>query len=191
MDASSAFTTYDFVIFGIFIIFVVRGLWVGFVGQISAFVALYLGYFIASQYHTELFPFMEQWLSNPKVLFLTSYALIFIATYLVVMFMGKALKYVVEMTVQTSFDKFLGGILGVGKALIVITTMHLVLGAIIAPENNMLRGCASCSIVGDMSEVARKLIKDPEAREAMMAKKPAISLDKIKDYLEPITPSSN
>lgn len=191
MDASSAFTTYDFVIFGIFIIFVVRGLWVGFVGQISAFIALYLGYFLASQYQTELSAFMEQWYSNPKVVFLASYALIFIATYLVVMFFGKGLKYVMEMTLTTGFDKFLGGILGIGKALIVITTMHLVLGAIVAPENTMLRSCASCSIVGEMSEVARKLIKDPEAREAMMAKQPAISMDKIKDYLEPITPSSN
>lgn len=191
MDASSAFTTYDFVIFGIFIIFVVRGLWVGFVGQISAFIALYLGYFIASQYQAEIFAFMEQWYSNPKVVFLASYALIFIAAYLVIMFLGKGLKYVMEMSLTTGFDKFLGGILGIGKALIVITTMHLVLGAIIAPENNMLRACGSCSIVGDMSEVARKLIKDPKAREAMMAKRPAISLDKIKDYLEPITPSSN
>ena len=42
---------YDFVVIGIFLLFVIRGLWLGLLKQVVPLLALYLGYFAASRYH--------------------------------------------------------------------------------------------------------------------------------------------
>lgn len=189
MIASSGLTPYDFVVLGILALLVVRGAWIGLVRQLTALLALYCGYFVASQYHTTLFPFLEEVSSNPKVVFLTSYALLFIASYLIIMVVGKGLKFVVELSFVSWFDRLLGAVIGAAKALIIIVILHIVLGTILAPENEMLRKCATCDVVGSISQSARDIIQDPEVREALMPKEPAISLDKVKEYLEPITPS--
>lgn len=188
MDASSGFTPYDFVVLGILTLLVIRGAWVGLVRQLSALLALYCGYFVASQYHTTLFPFLREVSTNPKVIFLTSYVLLFLASYLVVMVVGKGLRLVMELSFVSWFDRLLGAVIGAAKALILIVILHIVLGTILAPENEMLRKCATCEVVGSLSESARGIIQDPEVRDALMPKKPAISLDKVKEYLEPITP---
>ena len=189
MDVSGGFTPYDFVVLGILALLVVRGAWIGLVRQLTALLALYFGYFIASQYHTNLFPFLQEVSSNPKVVFLTSYVLLFLATYLIIMLVGKGLHFVMELSFVSWFDRLLGGFIGAAKALIVIVVLHIILGTILAPENDMLRKCATCKVVGGLSEKAREIIKDSKVRDALVPKEPAISLDKVKDYLEPITPS--
>lgn len=187
MDASSALTVYDFVILGILALLVVRGLWIGFVIQVTAFLALYFGYFVASQYHDTLFPFLKDVSDNPKVVFLTSYALLFIGTYLLCMVVGKGLRYVMQISFTSWFDRLLGAIVGFGKAAILIVMMHLVLGTLLAPENQMLRKCASCDVVNNLSDTARKFIKDSEVQKALKAEDPAISLERVKEYLQPMT----
>ena len=189
MDTGSVFTAYDFVILGILVLFIGRGLWTGFIQQISVFVALYLGYFVASQYYSTFFPFWEHISQNPQIVFWGSYAIAFLLTYIAAMLIGLGLRHVVELTFTSWLDRLLGGIVGFAKAVLVIVLLHLFLGTILAPENQMLRTCASCKVVGDASDYARKLIKDSGVQKTFLAKKSALSLDKVKEYLEPIIPS--
>ncbi|CAG35644.1 CvpA family protein [Desulfotalea psychrophila] len=189
MDTGSVFTTYDFVILGILVLFIGRGLWTGFIQQISVFVALYLGYFVASQYYSTFFPFWEHISQNPKIVFWGSYAIAFLLTYVLAMLIGLGLRHVVELTFTSWLDSLLGGIVGFAKAALVIVLLHLFLGTIMAPENKMLRDCASCEVVADVSDYARRLIKDSGVQEAFLMKDPALSLERVKEYLEPIMPS--
>lgn len=186
MDASGL-TAYDFVVLGLLTILVVRGLWIGFVIQVTSFLALYFGYFVASQHHQTLFPFLQEVSDNPKVVFLTSYVLLFIGTYLLCMIIGKGLRYVMQISFTSWFDRLLGAIIGLGKAVILIVMMHLILGTLLAPENQMLRKCASCDIVNDLSDTARKFIKDSEVQKALKNEGPAISIERVKEYLQPVT----
>ena len=189
MDGVSEFTPYDFVILGILTLLVIRGAWIGLIRQLSVLLALYCGYFVASQYHKALFPFLEEVSNNPKVIFLTSYVLLFFGSYLIIMVVGKGLRFVMELSFVSWLDRLLGALIGGAKGLIIIVLLHIVLGTILAPENEMLRECASCDLVGSLAESSREIIADPEVREALKPKEPAISLDKVKEYLEPITPS--
>ncbi len=189
MDIASGFTPYDFVILGILCLLVIRGAWLGLVRQLTTLLALYCGYFIASQYHKTLFPFLEEVSTNPKVIFLTSYVLLFFGSYLVIMIVGKGLHFVMELSFVSWFDRLLGAVIGAAKALIIIVLLHIMLGTILAPENDMLRKCASCDVVGKLAESGREIIADPAVKKSLKPKEPAISLDKVKEYLEPITSS--
>lgn len=176
-------TMYDLAIIVLFVLFVGRGLWVGFLKQIIVLLSLYLSYIVASQYHDRLFPFLKEVSDNPKVIFLTACALLFISAYVFFMLLGKGLNKVISITIAGWFDRLLGGLLGVAKAAILAIFIHMILGAFLAPENKMLTDCQSCQVLNDAVEITRSLIKDKKARDALMRQKTAISLEQAKKML--------
>ena len=183
MEIGANFTTYDFMVLGALLLLVSRGLWLGFLRQIIGLVALYFGYIFASQYHDKLFPFLRDFSSNPKVIFLCSYALLFIGTYILAMLLGKGLGYVIQITMAGWFDRLLGGVLGLAKGLLLVVLVHMLLGAFLAPESQVLRTCETCDELNAASNVARELIRNEDARKALMQQAPAITVETIKGYL--------
>ncbi len=176
-------SAYDFVIIGIIFLFVGRGIWLGLLKQIVPLLALYLGYFAASRYHDQIFPFLRDISDNPKVIFLSAYVILFAATYLAATLLSKGLSYVIQVTITSWFDRLLGALLGVAKAGIVVVLLHIILGTLLAPENEMLRTCQTCPALNDLSELARKTIKDEDIREAFRQKTPAISFKSVQDLM--------
>jgi membrane protein required for colicin V production len=167
-------TGFDFVIIALLLVFTLRGLWVGFLRQITTLVALLVGYVIAGQYYDKLFPFLRGLTDNPHAVFWSSYVILFGITYVVAMLLGKGLAKVVELTVAGWFDKLLGGVLGAAKACILIVLLNMVLSGVLAPENSMLRNCQFCPYVNQATDFFRSLIKDDAMRQAFLQKKPAI-----------------
>lgn len=174
---------YDFVVAGILLVLVIRGIWLGLLRQITPLLALCVGYFAASRYGAELLPFLQKISDNPKVVFLAAYVIMFAATYLVVFLFGKALARVIQVTVTPWFDRILGAVLGLAKAVILVILIHMVLGTLMAPENEMLRTCQSCPTLNTMADKTREFIKDEKVREALRQKKPAIAIDQMSSML--------
>ncbi|MBT8354577.1 MAG: CvpA family protein [Desulfofustis sp.] len=176
-------SAYDIVIAGIVVLFLARGIWLGMLRQVIPLLALYLGYLAASRYHDQLFPFLKNISDNPKVVFLAAYVITFALTYVVAFLFGKALGRVIQITITPWFDRILGAFLGLAKALILVILVHMLLGTLMAPENEMLRTCRSCPTLNKMSNFTRELIKDPEIREALRHKKPAIVIEEMSSML--------
>ena len=185
MEHFSGLTAYDLVILGLFVLLIGRGLWLGLLKQVTGFFALYLGYFAASRYNDRIFHVLRDISENPKVIFLTSYVILFVVTYVVVMLLGKALGYVIQLTITSWFDRMLGGIVGLAKAAILAVLLHMILGTILAPENQMLRACATCDVLNDAADITRSLISNDEVRNSLIQQEPAIAIDAVKDYLIP------
>lgn len=192
MIGSLHLTGFDFVIIGIFVLFTFRGLWVGFLRQITTLVALLVGYVIAGQYHDKLFPFLREVSDNPHAVFWTSYVILFAVTYVVVMLLGKGLARVVELTIAGWFDKLLGGVLGVVKAGVIIVLLNMVLSGILAPENTMLRNCYLAPYLEQATKMFRSIIKDDSIRKAFIQQMPAISekeAERSADGVRPFVPA--
>ncbi len=176
-------SAYDFVIAGIVILLLVRGIWQGMLRQITPLLALYLGYFTASRYHDQLFPFLTSISENPKVVFLAAYVITFALTYVIAFLIGKALAQVIQVTITPWFDRILGAVLGLAKALILVVLVHMLLGTLMAPENEMLRTCQTCPALNKMSDLTREIIEDEEIRDALRHKKPAIAIEEMSSIL--------
>lgn len=189
MDGGGSITIYDIVVIGLFAILIGRGIWLGFLRQITGLVALYIGYIAAGQYHDKFFPFLRGLSDNPEIVFLASYALMFIATFLVVALIGKLLAHIVQISIVGWFDRFLGGILGSAKALIIVVLIHMVLGVVLPPESKLIRTCQTCGSLDEAVEVTRQLIKNEDVRKAFRQRESAISLDAVKDALAPLSSS--
>jgi membrane protein required for colicin V production len=177
-------TGYDLIVIGLFALMVLRGVWLGFLKQITVLVALYLGYIVAGQYHDRIFPFLREISQNPKVVFFAAYVILFVVTYVAVMIVGKGLTYVMQLTVTSWFDKILGGILGGAKALILIILMHMILTIALPPENTSLSTCRTCNALTKTVNFSRDLIKDEDVRKALVRQKPAISAQDVKEFFE-------
>ena len=184
METGINLTGYDFVVIGIFALFIARGIWLGLLKQVTGLLALCLGYYVASQYHDRLFPFLKDISENPKVVFVASVVILFIGTYVVAMLIGRVLAYVIEITISKWFDRSLGAILGVVKAAIVVIFLHMLLSSILAPENAMLRECQTCNVLNKSTEYARAIIQDEEVRKALMQQTPAISAEDVREFFE-------
>ena len=185
MEIGANLTFYDLLVLGLLLLLVARGLWLGFLRQIIGLVALYFGYIVASQYHDRLFPFLRDLSGNPKVVFFAAYALVFVATYIVAVLAGKGLNYVIKVSMAGWFDRLLGGVLGLAKGILLIVLMHMVLGTVLAPENQLLRSCETCDELNAATGLALELIRNEEARKALMQQVPAISVDTVKEYIAP------
>jgi membrane protein required for colicin V production len=188
MEIGTNLTAYDFLVTGLLLLLIGRGLWLGFLKQVIGLIALYLGYIVASQYHDRLFPFLRDFSENPKVIFFCSYALLFVAAYLLAVLLGKALHFVIQISMVGWFDRLLGGVLGLAKAVLLVVLMHMVLGTVLAPENQLLRNCETCDELNTATGLALELIRNEEARKALMQQVPAISVETVRDYLTPAAP---
>jgi membrane protein required for colicin V production len=103
----------------------------------------------------------------------------------VVMLLGKALGYVLQMTITSWFDRLLGAVVGFGKAIILAVLLHVILGTILAPENQMLRSCMTCDALNGAAGFTRELIRDEDLRKSLLQQKPAIAIDAVKEYFIP------
>lgn len=184
METGVNLAGYDLVIVGLFVLFIVRGVWVGFLRQVTGLLSLYLGYYVASGYHDRLFPFLKDISENPKVVFIASVVILFCATYVASMLIGKGLAYVIEITISKWFDRILGAGLGAAKAVIITVLLHMMLSSILPPENAMLRDCQSCDALNNAAEYARAFIRDEEVRKSLMQQTPAISKEDVQRFLE-------
>jgi membrane protein required for colicin V production len=191
METSFVLTGYDFVVIGLALLFIVRGLWLGLLKQVTGLLALGLGYFFASQYHDRLFPFLKDLSDNPKVIFITSVVILFVVTFAIVMLLGKALSYVVEITFSKWFDRLLGTLLGAIKACLVVVLMHLVLGSILPPENAMLRECKTCDGLNAAADYARLIIRDEDVRQSLIQQTPAISTEEVMQFFDEALQNGN
>ena len=185
-------TGYDFVIIALLLLFVSRGLWVGFLRQVTTLVALLVGLAVAGQYHDKLFPFLRGLTENPHAVFWASYAIVFSITYVITMLLGKVMAKVVELTLAGWFDRLLGGVLGVVKAGIVIALMNMFLLGVLPPENRMVEDCQLCPYVKQATDICRALVKDDSLQKALARTRAVASPKEAKrlaDGVRPFTPT--
>ncbi len=185
MKGVSGATLYDLVVIGLFVLLIGRGLWLGLLKQVTGLLALYLAFFAAGQYHDRIFPLLRDISANPKVIFLTSYVILFLATYVAVMLLGKCLSFVLKLTITSWFDSLLGAFVGFAKAVILVILLHVILGTVLAPESQMLRTCVTCGTLNGAADLTRELIRNEELRKTLAQQKPAIAIDVVKEYLAP------
>ncbi len=116
---------------------------------------------------------------------------LFLVTYLIVLLLGRLLKMVVDLSLAGWFDRLMGGVIGILKAAIIVVLLHMLLGTVLAPENTMLRKCSICPYLDTASSFTRNIIRDPNARKALLQQAPAIGADTVKEYLDGTSTSTD
>ena len=115
MDWLPRITIFDALVVVLCLGFLARGIWVGFIRQISFFLALILGFYLTGQFHSEFYKLALPFLDNPQVVFFGTYVILFVVIYFSVMLIGLGLRKVMNITFLGWFDRTLGGLFGLAK----------------------------------------------------------------------------
>jgi membrane protein required for colicin V production len=194
MPTLNDLTYFDIVVAFLFLIFFLRGAWIGFVRQLAAFFALVGGYYLAGQYADRILPWTERFVDSPKVTFLVSFAILFIAAAIVFTLIGKVLHRFLQITLLGWLDRISGIALGGVKAAVVASLLYMFLASSLSTTNDLLRKSYSSPYLKQGSELLRSLIDDPRLRKYFLQKEPAIlnellpgkAMDKKTDQVKPV-----
>ena len=170
-------TSFDVIVALIFLVLIIRGVWIGFMRQLTTFLALVGSYWLAGRYSGQLMPYVQQVIENPKMVFLASFALLFLISALIFILAGKVLRRVMEITLLGWFDRFLGLLLGGVKGAVVATLLFMILSSSLSASNDLFKKSLSAPYLSQGAEMVRKVIHDPQIRELFVPKEPAIKPD--------------
>jgi len=166
----------DFGVIAIILLFLVRGVWVGFVRQLASLAALILGYLFAGRYYEQISPRLSSVIPSPQLCFLVTYALLFLAVFFGVLALGFVLKKVMSISLLGWFDRFMGGIFGLVKAGVIITVGFMVLSGMLSDSNPLITGSLAAPYLAKSSGFLLSFIPDQNLHRHLLPREPAIIL---------------
>ena len=176
MDWLSDITAFDVFALLIFVAFLVRGVWVGFIRQISSLVAMIGGFALAGYFDNEFYRLVLPYINNTHTAFLITYIVLFIAFFFLIKLAGLGLKKVMDVSLTVWFDRTVGGLLGVIKGIFFISLLFVVVGSFLSGSNNYLKKSISYPFLSNSSKVILAFIQDHDIRTYFIPKEPAIKL---------------
>lgn len=185
MPTFTDLTYFDLVVAGIFLLFLARGIWIGCIRQLAAFFALVGSYYLAGQYAARLLPFTERLVDNPKLIFLCSFGLIFLAAAMGFTLIGKLLHRILQVTLLGWLDRIFGLLLGGVKAAVVASLLYMVVASSLSTTNDLLRKSYTSPYLKQGAELLQRYIDDPRLRTYFLPKEPAILPDPLPGKPDP------
>lgn len=166
----------DFGVIAIVLLFLVRGVWVGFVRQLASLAALILGYLFAGRYYEQISPRLSSVISSPQLCFLVTYALLFLAVFFGVLALGFVLKKVMSVSLLDWFDRFMGGIFGLVKAGVIVNVAFMVLSGMLADTNPLMANSLAAPYLTKSSGFLLSFIPDQNLHRHLLPREPAIAI---------------
>jgi membrane protein required for colicin V production len=176
MDWLAEATAFDILVLIIFLAFFVRGIWIGFIRQISSMIAMVGGFLLAGYFDNEFYRFLLPYLDNSHIAFLLTYIVLFIVFFFVIKLAGLGMKMVMDISLITWFDKTVGGIFGVIKGIFFTSLLFVVISSYLSDSNSYLKGSLSYPYFSKSSKVLLAFIRDNDLRSYFIPKEPAIKL---------------
>ena len=176
MDWLSGITAFDVLALLIFLAFLVRGILIGFIRQISSLTAMIGGFILAGYFDNEFYRLILPYIENSHTAFLITYILLFVAFFYLIKLLGLGLKKVMDVSLTTWFDRTIGGLFGVIKGIFFISLLFVVVGSFLSGSNNYLKKSVSYPLLSSISKVILTFIQDHDLRSYFKTKEPAIKL---------------
>ena len=180
MDWLSGITAFDILALLIFAAFLARGIWIGFIRQISSLVAMIGGFALAGFFDNEFYKLLLPFIDDSQTAFIITYILLFVAFFLLIKLIGLGLKKVMDVTLTVWFDRTVGGLFGVIKSIFFTSLLFIVIGSFLSGSNNYLKKSISYPLFSATSNVVLAFIKDHDLRSYFTPKEPAIKLTPFK-----------
>lgn len=177
-------SAFDVLVLVIFLAFLARGIWIGFIRQISSLLAMVGGFLLAGYFDNEFYRFILPYFNDSHTAFLITYILLFIAFFFLIKLVGLGLTKVMDITLSTWFDRAVGGLFGIIKGIFITSLIFVVLTSYLSGSNKYLNKSITYPFLKQSSKVILTFIRDHDLRSYFIPKEPAIKLplfDKLPD----------
>ena len=184
MEWLAKITAFDVLILLIFLAFLVRGIWIGFIRQISSLLAMLGGFLLAGYFDSEFYRLILPFFDNAHTAFLITYILLFVVFFYLIKLVGLGLKLVMDITLTAWFDRVFGGLFGVIKGIFLSSLILAVISSYISGSNKYLKNSVSYPFLSKSSKAILLFIRDNDLRSYFVPREPAIMLPSIDNWLE-------
>jgi membrane protein required for colicin V production len=99
----------------------------GMIREIFSLLAYFTGYFCANRFNTEAAGYLKEFISNQTMANIVGFFLIFLGVSIVVKLIGKMFKGLMAASGMSTFDRLIGALLGVVKAVFFISMGVMIL----------------------------------------------------------------
>ena len=181
MVTLSDITSFDVIVVLLFLLFIIRGTWIGFMRQLAIFLALIGSYLLAGADRGQMMPLVSNFIENPKAVFYISFFLLFLFGSIFMLLTGKVLHLVMELTMATWFDRALGCILGLVKGAFVTSLIYMAMNSSLVSSGELLEKSLTSPYLAKGADFIQQIIKDKELRNLFSPKEPAILPEKMPD----------
>lgn len=117
---------FDLIIVASLVIFTLRGIRNGFVGEVAGIASIVCGFWAARSWSAQVSPYME-FISDPSLRYISASVLVFFAAMLAVAIVARILKKIISLSFAGWLDKIAGALLGFGKGALVWALIFIVL----------------------------------------------------------------
>jgi len=176
MDWLAEATAFDILVLVIFLAFLARGIWIGFIRQISSLVAMIGGFLLAGYFDNEFYRILLPYFKNSHTVFLITYILLFVAFFFLIKLVGLGLKKVMDITLTSWFDRTVGGLFGVIKGIFFTSLIFIVVSSYLSGSNKYIKKLITYPFLAQSSKVILTFIRDHDLRSYFIPKEPAIRL---------------
>jgi uncharacterized membrane protein required for colicin V production len=118
-------TGLDLLIVGLVLVLTLRGIWRGFINDLSGLVGLVLGYLFAGPLAKCIEPFLEAFVERPSLREGIAYYLSLFAIYLAVVFLGKLATGLSKLVLLGWLNRLLGALSGITKGVLIASLVAL------------------------------------------------------------------
>lgn len=177
-------SAFDVLVLAIFLAFLARGIWIGFIRQISSLLAMLGGFLLAGYFDNEFYRLILPYFNDSHTAFLITYILLFIAFFFLIKLVGLGLTKVMDITLSTWFDRAVGGLFGIIKGIFITSLIFVVITSYLSGSNKYLNKSITYPFLKQSSKVILTFIRDHDLRSYFIPKEPAIKLpffDKLPD----------
>lgn len=156
---------FDYVVAGILALFFLRGLWLGFIRQVAATLALVGSYWLAGEHIYLVTPYVKDFIDQPAAIFLLSFVVLFLAASLLFSLLGSLLQNIIQLKTVGLADRFLGGFLGLARGVILVVLGYMLTVFVLSPKHPVFDNALSVPYLHEASTVFLAFIGDRSARE--------------------------
>ena len=118
-------TGLDLLIVGLVLVLTLRGIWRGFINDLSGLLGLVLGYFFAGPLAKYLDPFLEAFVEGPRLREGIAYYLSLFVIDLTVVFLGKLATGLSKLVLLGWLNRLLGALSGFTKGILIASLVAL------------------------------------------------------------------
>ena len=119
------------ILFGLILLFfTINGLRKGLITEIARLGGLFFACFFASNYHTQLIPFIEQYFINEKIIQISAFLIIFFLAISIINIFSSLIQKIFEFIYLGWLNRLLGSLIGFIKGLIIISIIIFCMDAL-------------------------------------------------------------
>ena len=194
MEWLSQATAFDIVVSLLFLAFLVRGIWIGFIRQISSLIAMLGAFILAGYFDEDFYRLIMPYLDDSHTTFLIAYFLLFLLFFYLIKILGLGLKKVMDITLMGWFDRTMGGVFGFIKGVFFVSLLFLMVSSYMSGSNKYLKKSLSYPVVSKSSQALLAAIQDKQLRSYFIPKEPAIqrfkdAMPSLDDFKKPEVPA--